>query len=333
MLPVTIAAPQSAGGLTLFPLLATGPATTAHDLLPDALEAGTVVITEVSEGGSVPELTATNHGPRDVLILDGMQLIGAKQNRTVGRSVLLAAGTTTRIPVSCMEQGRWHHRSAAMRSGLDHSSPKVRRRTRAVEAEQADLDLDGSGARPPNELLSMAQGQVWEAIRESSAKLGARSATDALDDVYHAARPRLETLAASFPLADGQVGFVAFLDGRAVGADAVHDPATYARLHERLVRGYLLDALEAGAAGGDGAAGAAGEDGPGHTEGATGGANGGPTAEHAHGFLDAAAGVERRPLPTVGRGEYRALAGAIVGGELEVDGDVLHLSAFQAEWM
>jgi hypothetical protein len=323
MLPVTIAAPQSAGGLTLFPLLATGPATRAHDLLPDALEAGTVVITEVSDDGSVPELTATNHGPRDVLILDGMQLIGAKQNRTVGRTVLLAAGTTTRIPVSCMEQGRWRHRSAAMRNGLDHSSPKVRRRTRAVESEQADPELDRDGARAPTELLSMAQGQVWAAIRESSANLGAPSETGALDDVFHAARPRLETLAASFPLQEGQVGFVAFLDGSAVGADAVNDHAAYARLHDRLLRGYLLDALEAGAAGAAGA---------GRTDGATDGANGGLSTESAHSFLDAAAVVERRPLPTVGRGEYRALAGAIVGGELEVDGDVLHLSAFQAEW-
>jgi hypothetical protein len=329
MLPVTIAPPQSAGGLTLFPLLATEPATASYDLLPDALEAGTVVITEVSESGSVPELTATNHAPRDVLILDGMQLIGAKQNRTVGRSILLVAGTSTRIPVSCMEQGRWRHRSAAMRSGLDHSSPKVRRRTRAVESSQADPELDRGGARSPTELLSMAQGQVWDAIRESSARLGAPSDTDALDDVYHAARPRLETLAADFPLQEGQVGFVAFLGGSAVGADAVNGHATYARLHDRLVRGYLLDALEAGAVGGSGAGGARGAGAPSRPA----GANGAPTTESARTFLDVAATVERRPLPTVGRGEYRALAGAAVGGELEVDGHVLHLSAFPAEWL
>jgi hypothetical protein len=48
MLPVTIAAPQSAGGLTLFPLLGAEPTSAEYDLLPDALDAGTVVITEVS---------------------------------------------------------------------------------------------------------------------------------------------------------------------------------------------------------------------------------------------------------------------------------------------
>jgi hypothetical protein len=307
MLPVTIAAPQSAGGLTLFPLLGAEATGADYDLLPDALDAGTVVITEVSEAGSVPELLATNQGLRDVLMLDGMQLIGAKQNRTVSRTILLAAGTTTRIPVSCMEQGRWRPTTPGMRSGMYHSPAKVRRRTRAVESSHADRGPAEAKPRSPAELLSMAQGPVWDAIHESSCKLGAYSRTGALDDVYDATRPRLEQLAATFPPVDGQVGFIAFLGGTPAGADLLNSPAAYARLHDRLVRGYLFDALEEGEAG-DGA-----------------------TPELARSFLDHAATLERQPLPTVGRGEYRALAGVMVGGELELDGVVVHLSAFPAE--
>jgi hypothetical protein len=304
MLPVTIAPPQNGAGLTLFPLIAAEPVAPDYDLLPDALDAGTLVITEVSEAGSVPELLATNHGPRDVLILDGMQLIGAKQNRTVGRTILLAAGTVTRIPVSCMEQGRWRFAAPAMKSGLDHSPAKVRRRTRAVEVSGAphapddiarhfrDLaDLlarrpapaagpDQPAGPAPAELLARAQGEVWDAIRESSVRFGAPSPTGALDDVYQAARPRLEDLAARFPALDGQVGFVAFLGGDPVGADLLDSPAAYASLHDRLVRGYLFEALEAGTT----------------TDGAS--------PDRAHAFLDDIATAERRPLPTVGRGEY-----------------------------
>jgi hypothetical protein len=354
MLPVTIAPPQSDAGLTLFPLIAAEPATAEpatadYDLLPDALDAGTLVITEVSEAGSVPELLATNHGLRDVLLLDGMQLIGAKQNRTVGRTLLLAAGTVTRIPVSCMEQGRWRFAAPAMKSGLDHSPAKVRRRTRVVEASGAPHPQDdiarhladllarrpapGGGPTPPAgptpaELLARAQGEVWDAVRESSVRFDAPSPTGALDDVYQAVRPRLEDLAARFPALPGQVGFVAFLGGDPVGAEILDSPAAYAGLHDRLVRGYLFEALELGTT------------------------TNGATPDRAHAFLDDIATVERRPLPTVGRGEYRALvrgaagdatgdatgaatgtaagalAGALVGGELEVDGRVVHLSAF-----
>lgn len=267
MRPVTMAPAQSAGGLTLFPLLAEDAAGGGYDLLPDALEAGAVVITEVSEQGSVPELRATNRGARDVLVLDGMQLIGAKQNRSVGRTILLGAGTETLIPVSCMEQGRWRSASPAMRSKPDHSPSKVRRRTKTVEAAQARERPHGAERRSPSDLLAMAQGEVWDAIRESSMKLGARSPTGALDDAYDAARPRLEDLAGRFPPLEGQVGFVACL---------------------------------------------------------------GATADVARAFLAALEAAGRRSLPTAGRGEYRALDGAVVGGELRVDGRVVHVSAFPA---
>ncbi|HUG40224.1 MAG TPA: DUF6569 family protein [Longimicrobiales bacterium] len=73
MLPVTvtIAPPQSGAGLTLFPLVAApgGPVDgeAEYDLLPDALEAGSLVVTEVGEQGAVPELLAISEGARDVL--------------------------------------------------------------------------------------------------------------------------------------------------------------------------------------------------------------------------------------------------------------------------
>lgn len=306
MLPVTIAPPQSGAGLTLFPLIAAAPAGAEYDLLPDAVEAGSLIITEVGEQGTVPELLAINEGSRDVLVLDGMQLIGAKQNRTVGRTILLAAGTKTRIPVSCMEQGRWRAAGRSMKSGLDHSPAKVRKRTRAVESAEARPASAEASRRSPSELLSMAQGEVWEAIRDSGSKRGVYSQTGALDDIYQAERPRLEELARRFEAMEGQVGFIAFLAGQAIGADVLESPAVYARVHDRLVRGYIFEALEANVA----------------TDGAT--------AEVAQSFLDGMREVERRALPTVGRGEYRSLAGAVVGGELELDGRVIHLSAFPA---
>ncbi len=51
--------------------------------LDEALAAKTATVTEVSESGSVPELYFQNEGDLPVLLLDGEELVGAKQNRVL----------------------------------------------------------------------------------------------------------------------------------------------------------------------------------------------------------------------------------------------------------
>ena len=84
-------------------------------LIDEALEAKKVVVEEVSEGGSVPELRMTNFADKVVLVVDGTELVGAKQNRIVNASFLIPPESITRIPVSCVEQGRWEIQGAGVR--------------------------------------------------------------------------------------------------------------------------------------------------------------------------------------------------------------------------
>jgi hypothetical protein len=79
--------------------------------LDQGLVEGVVEITEVSEGGSVPTLQVHNHGTEMLLLFDGEELVGAKQNRVLNTSILVAAESSVLIPVSCVEQGRWAWRS------------------------------------------------------------------------------------------------------------------------------------------------------------------------------------------------------------------------------
>ncbi|MGH8544275.1 MAG: ARPP-1 family domain-containing protein, partial [Gammaproteobacteria bacterium] len=132
MLTLSPAAPQRHESLTVYPLLSPDGGALGCVLLPDAIRAGTLRITESGQG-SVPELVAINTGDTDVLILDGEQLIGAKQNRMASRSILLSAHSETKIPVSCMEHGRWHHVSLEFTPSEYHSPTRVRGRNRAAE--------------------------------------------------------------------------------------------------------------------------------------------------------------------------------------------------------
>ena len=67
-------------------------------------------ITEVDEAGAVSQLKVVNPTNQPLLLLDGEELVGAKQNRVLNTTVLVAAKSELTIPVSCVEQGRWGYR-------------------------------------------------------------------------------------------------------------------------------------------------------------------------------------------------------------------------------
>jgi len=102
--------PKTVLNLTAVPLSGNPASTLVYLLIDEALEAKKVIVEEVSEGGSVPELRMTNFANRCVLIVDGTELVGAKQNRIVNASFLIPPESVTRIPVSCVEQGRWGYK-------------------------------------------------------------------------------------------------------------------------------------------------------------------------------------------------------------------------------
>ncbi len=342
--------PLRRAGLTVFPLVAATERELPYRLLRDAIEAGEVEVTEMGSG-NVGEVVARNSGPRDVLVLDGEQLVGAKQNRTTSRTILLPARTDTTLPVSCMEQGRWHFRSGRFEHAPQHSPTAVRRKAREVEAERAA----GAGAGDPAAFapseLGRAQHAVWEEIDGIARTLDASSSTGDLGEAYRTWMGRLGELGDAFPLVEGQVGLAVFLGRRPLGMDLIGAPALYGDLHEQLLRGYLLDMLreerreESGRGTGSGGGAEAGsEGGPGSAagRGAGGDARGDRDPADRADALDLliqVADAELTQVPTPGRGAYRVLSGGVVGGELddpelaEEEGwrdGLVHLSAFAA---
>src|SRR5487761_2775144 len=117
---VRVGEPSRHEALTVFPLFSTGDSSVNYLLSDEAIQAGSVAVEEVSEGGSVPNLLVTNNSDSLVLFLEGEELRGAKQNRVLNTSVLVAAHSKTPIPVSCVEQGRWRYRSKQFASEGTH---------------------------------------------------------------------------------------------------------------------------------------------------------------------------------------------------------------------
>jgi hypothetical protein len=284
--------------LTIFPILVEEDRSLPHVLLQDALNSGDLSIKEKGSG-TVPLLKAKNKSPHPILILDGEQLIGAKQNRITSRSIVLPPMSTTEIPVSCMEQGRWNFNSREFSPASHHAPSKVRRHARRVEASAPQASYQD---------LASAQGAVWDEIRSFGSKLGGSSPTEALDAVFDHHQDDLQQWIEAFPALNLQVGILAFSGAEPLGLDALGAPALYASMHRRLLTGYVLDALESRAS-----------------------AGARPSQEAGLAFVNRGQEARRDPAEPLGSGEYRVLKETVLGGEL-VEGDaLLHLSAFPLE--
>ena len=219
-------------GLSLIPLSGEGYAGPHFLTLAEVLEQGSLVVTEVSSGGSVPELRAVNKGTQPVFIMDGEELAGAKQNRVLNTSLLLAPESDTVIPVSCTEQGRWTYTSPEFRNSGNVMFPSARAaKNRSVSASLQEV----RGYRSN-------QCEVWEQIAVMHEDQTTYSSTGAMRDMYEQRAEELDSCEAAFSCQEGQIGFAAFINGFFVGLDVVACPASWQQLHAKVVRSYAVEA-------------------------------------------------------------------------------------------
>ena len=261
--------------------------------LRQALAEGRAVITEVSEGGSVPELRVVNKGDARILVLDGEELRGAKQNRVLSTAILIDKHSTLVVPVSCTEQGRWAYASREFAESEILAERQVRYAMRS--STHAAL-RSGAGVHAD-------QGAVWSEVRGLHGKHGTHSGTSAMRDAYEAKKHDLDRVLAAFPLIDGQTGVLVLHGSRVVGFDLVSRAPQYAELHDKLLRSYAFEALVRGGEPGDR-----------------------PVAEE---FLERVAGLPGQRFKSPGLGwDVRFEGGGVLGSALVYRGHAVHAAFF-----
>jgi hypothetical protein len=219
--------------LAVFPLFAEPSGNVNYRLADEALADQSLTVEEVSQAGSVPELLVDNKGDTRVLFIEGEELVGAKQNRILNTSVLVAAHTKIKIPVSCVEQGRWRHTSHFFGSSGSHSPSKLRYALKKSVNQSITL---GSGHRSD-------QGEVWRNVREVHAMHGTSSDTVAMSDAFESLATQRTDYADKFTYVAGAIGFAVALGGKVVSADLFDKPQTCEKVWRRLLSGVILDAL------------------------------------------------------------------------------------------
>lgn len=224
---------QQFRNVSVFPLFGKAKPPVLHLVLREAMEKGLITIGEVSESGHVPELKVVNSAEMPVLILDGEELYGAKQNRVLNTTVLLKMKSVTIIPVSCTEQGRWTYHSETFSESGIIMSPNVRRvKNRSVQ----------ESLRSFNEFRS-DQGAVWGGIHEQASAMSVDSPTYAMRDVHERVKEDIGSYVEHFPCLDDQCGLLVAIGGSVAGLDLVAYAPAFKLLHEKLIKSYAMDAL------------------------------------------------------------------------------------------
>jgi hypothetical protein len=281
------------GAVTVLPLHRANDAEPGWLTLAEAGDA--VTISEVSEAGAVPTLTVKNDADRAVLLLDGEQLIGAKQNRILNTTVLVAAKSTTAIPVSCVEAGRWSYRGRRF-SSSDYALYASIRQKKTARVSQSLREQGRHDA---------GQSEVWDELAQKAAFLRTESPTAAMHDVYERYAEDVKASCETFaPVAD-QVGALVYVAGEWAGLELFAGPTLFSKAWPRLSTGYVADGL--------------GRD-------ATDELRVTPKA-----VVTTVMAMAAETAPAVGLGtEYRLNGKAAIGATLVADDVVAHLAAFPA---
>ena len=233
---VTVGDAQHFGGLMIFPLIGSSLKGDDYFTLDEAIKLDLIKVREKGSG-DVNLVVLQNYAGRPVFIMDGEEIVGAKQNRTINSSVMIGTKQIAEIPVSCVEQGRWVAVSSEFKSGETQLFASAR--------QMNSVAVTDNYKAVPSAGPQSDQSMIWSKVAAKRAAIPAcEGATDAMHEVYSVRQDDINQYLKHFEVVDGQVGAVFAIGGKIIGADIFDRHSTLEKLFPKLVKSYGLDAVD-----------------------------------------------------------------------------------------
>lgn len=224
-------APLVYQNITLVPVTTTSPGPfPSYTLLEEGLGDKTLRVRELAgsdQDASVNEVEIKNTGKEPVFLLSGEMILGGKQDRILQSDAIIPSnGKWTRVPVFCVEHGRWSGQRMEFASGgaLAHG--------RLAEAA-----------------LTGDQSKVWAEVARKNGVEGTENATGTYRRTVQDGQLR-EKIAKHRGAIKGMLprgrlaGFVFAVNGEVRVADLFGNPVLLDELADKLISAYVLEALE-----------------------------------------------------------------------------------------
>ncbi len=225
--------PVSYENITVYPLFNAVKSNVKYAFPEELIKESFLEITEIDQGGSVPELMVINRSEKKVFFWDGMELIGAKQNRVLNVSLLIDKHSESRIPVSCVEQSRWSYKTKNLHMS-DFAMPNQMRwnKNKSVEFSMRS----GVGARSD-------QRAVWDDVENYSIAAKIDSPTNAMNDVLHKMSSKLDDFSSNLPISKGQKGIMVAVNGKIIGFEYISSEEVFKELYPKMIKSFASDSL------------------------------------------------------------------------------------------
>lgn len=200
--------------------------------LSHAIDREYIIINEINESADVNNLIVTNNSDKYIFIMDGDILEGAKQNRVVNSSVLLAPNSKTILPVSCVEQGRWDYVSKNFKH-TDYVAPAKIRSNKAKNVKKNLESFSGFVAD---------QSEVWDNVNEIHEENNFCSPTSNLSDYYKISNNDLNSFIKSFVVNKKANGLALFLRNNLLSIDLFNRTDIYTEYFPKIVKAVAYEA-------------------------------------------------------------------------------------------
>jgi hypothetical protein len=188
---------------------------------------------EVMETSDVNQLLVENKGKKPILLLAGEVVGGGKQDRMVGKDLILGPGKIRRIAVFCVEHGRWT-------SGAEKTEFKSASVMADKEIRQKAQKEGGSAGN---------QSGVWDEVSKSLGAYKASAPTSNYREImktekFKDSEPIVQYFIETFDDDPDLAGFALAYNGEVQSLEYFANPALLSKYREKLIRSYVASALK-----------------------------------------------------------------------------------------
>jgi hypothetical protein len=194
--------------------------------LNEALESKLLVVKEVEGGGNVPVIEVISKSDKPVFLPFGGIISGGNQDRMIREDVVLKPKQTRKVPVYCIEQGRW----AASTTGENFTANRQM----------------GSLALKSISNVSAGQGRIWSNVAGSNAAFSNTIGSGNFQG--NALTPAFKKLAGEFKDVDEKVkkqtdtcGTIVILNGKVIGLEIFASKNYFKKTWPQLFQSYIID--------------------------------------------------------------------------------------------